>query len=317
MKNFISVLLALSIILTFPGSAYAADFGPDYGLISAPPMLLEEYSTDKAQVSLFCSGETYFTITVIDDERIELAFTETDGAVRSLWFTVGDLQHPASSANFSADAEINNSFVTAVIEYGQNHIEESRPVSVAATGVCELQTEVMAAPSSDLEKLGDELYALYGSKHTDYNWTGKASISYNGNTYYFKENLDYYIVDSGRSYPFALGTTLGSLVLGLGSGATLKVIATVLGVIGATDTVITRGGSLLRYNGNVLYHRYVMINGKGPYDQCYKSIEYTGWAEAGVYNTAKLQETGTSYTPTELVFNSYTMQRDRAYANYF
>lgn len=324
MKKFISVLFALSMLLTFPGMAYVADSKPDdYGLsavgTTGRPVLVDEYSTARAQVSVYCSGDTYFAITAIDDGRIELAFTQEGGPAHSLWLTTEDLQSTAATAYPPQSTVMGARFVDAVIEYGKNNAEKSTQIQIYEEYISEPQLET-GAPTSDRDLLLAQLEDIYGSAHIGYDWTGKSSVSYQGNTYYFKENLDYYVGTSGFDYRFEAGVTLGGIITGLLNKnilAKLSVIASVLSIPAVANAIITRGGKLLRYNANVLYTRYVLINGKGPYNECYKSIEYWGWAEAGVYNTARLQETGTGYTPTESVFNSYIMQRDRACANYF
>ena len=324
MKKFISVLFALSMLLTFPGMAYVADSKPDdYGLsavgTTGRPVLVDEYSTARAQVSVYCSGDTYFAITAIDAGRIELGFTQEGGPAHSLWLTTEDLQSTAATAYPPQSTVMGARFVDAVIEYGKNNAEKSTQIQIYEEYISEPQLET-GAPTSDRDLLLAQLEDIYGSAHIGYDWTGKSSVSYQGNTYYFKENLDYYVGTNSLYYHFEAGISFGGLAITLFSKhvqAALSVIAAVLGIPVTIDTIFTCGGKLLRYGAGVQYCRYVLVNGKGPYDECYKSIEYWGWAETGVYYTARLLETGTGYTPTESVFNSYIMQRDRACANYF
>lgn len=324
MKKFVSVLLALSMLLTFPGMAYVADSKPDdYGLsavgTTGRPVLVDEYSTARAQVSVYCSGDMHFAITAIDDGQIELAFTQEKGTVRSLWLTTEDLQGTAATAYLPQSTVMSDSFVDAVIEYGKNNAEKSTQIQIYEEYISEPQLEARA-PTSDRELLLAQLEDIYGSTHIGYDWTGKSSVLYQGNTYYFKENLDYYVAAAGIGSKFKVGMTIANLAIAIFGDVipgAVRTIASVLNHSIDADTVLTRGGELLRYNAGVQYCRYVLINGKGPYDECYKSVEYWGLAEAGVYYTARLLETGTGYTPTESVFNSYIMQRDRACANYF
>ena len=62
-----------------------------------------------------------------------------------------------------------------------------------------------------------------------------------------------------------------------------------VGIASAVNTLLTYAGVLTNYYSSVVYHRYVMINGRGPYFECDKITEYNGWARKNNSSTARLK----------------------------
>ena len=89
-----------------------------------------------------------------------------------------------------------------------------------------------------------------------------------------------------------------------------------VGIASAVNTLLTYAGVLTNYYSSVVYHRYVMINGRGPYFECDKITEYNGWARKNNSSTARIEDLGTKYSVTQEIFVSYSRQREKAYANY-
>ena len=77
------------------------------------------------------------------------------------------------------------------------------------------------------------------------------------------------------------------------------------------NTLLTYAGVLTNYYSSVVYHRYVMINGRGPYFECDKITEYNGWARKNNSSTARIEDLGTKYSVTQEIFVSYSSQREK------
>lgn len=316
-KKIISVVLTLSLILSNLASVSAASPNLPDDLI-----LLDEFSTNYYKMASYRNDNNVYVITVMNDGNIELAFAESNCAARSLWMNTQDL-YPVMCKSNSIDTEMslnNNNFVTAVINYGISNQEKGSLVNVTVVDNSESSIQLRGKNTDDYDSLIAQLEDIHGPEYDEKNWTGKTSDKFNGLTFNYKETLIYGMTFRD-TFAFTVGTSLGGIVATIlafhpSLSAPIGIIGLVLGVAGLSSAILDHSGTLASYYGSAVYNRYVMVEGGGPYYECYKTTDYNGWVEAGNYNSARLEDLGTRYSATKEIFNSYKMQRDRAYENY-
>lgn len=325
MKKIISVMLtiALLFVLTAPTHAASTVATDDYWGFTGETVLIDEYHTDSYSIYAYYDGSIVYAVTTLSDGRIEFTWAPIGGSARSLWLTEQDFSAEKGIPYTKNDPHI---LSAAVKEYGLSNTDKSIPVAVTHTSapISSASVSSRATGTDDHRSLQNQMAAIHGPKYNMVKWTSFDMMYSGGLKYTFKESLDYevYFYDS---FSFSDGITLGSLlvfILGIYFGATLTltILAGILAVAPYADSYIPRSGAVCNYRGEAVYYRYTFIDDAGPYFQCWKKINYEGWAEEGNYNTAQLIETITEYGPavggSQELFESYQLQQDRAYYIY-
>lgn len=327
MKKLISMVLALSMIFSLCTVAYAAEPAvmDDDGFwgYNGQTVLIDEFSTDAYTIKSFYDGDIVYVVTVLANGETEFVWAPIGGTVRTITFM-------PNNVNYSGDADAlrrlsDNAFVSAAKAYALSHVAESTIVDV------EVSTEMVGndftegvAPAqmdqSDYDALMDQLVDIHGEEHAGYDWTGMVSNTVGGLTYEYKENLDL-AMNYRNSVAYSAGMTLGAVVASIlskipGVGAPLAVIAKVLEVGAAVNTYLYATGKIASYYGAAIYGRYVMVEGGGPYFECFRTVDYDGWVDEGKPETATLVETAETYSMPKEIYESYVTQRERATENY-
>lgn len=309
-------------MFSFATSAFAAQNPVGIDSNKGETVLLDVFIADHYKMAAYTDDDTAWVFTVFDDGSIEVASSPIDGSgiVRSVWLSTEDLSYTSQRGGKEIFEDL--AYFQAVKEYSLDNIDMSEEMIVTQVNRSPESQRGMAVTTSgtdDYNALMAQLEAIHGPQHYDYNWTGMSSQLYNGYTLNYKEILTYGMTYRD-SYYFSQGMTLGGIVAGLVGLFVLSVpmwiIATVLGVAAYYNTYLDHSGYLAAYYGDAVYYRYVLVNGSGPYYECSKITYYDGWVEEGMYNSARLVDGGTIYTPTSQIFGSYTMQRTRALENY-
>ena len=218
-----------------------------------------------------------------------------------------------------------DNFIAAVKTYGLEHKADSNLVlvEVVAGNVGNIQPET-ASPNgmipADRDALVAQMQAIHGPEYISRNWTGMVSNVVDGIVYEYKEDL-HYGINYRNSVAYSVGMTLGSVIAKILSAipvlsVPMAVIANVLDIAAATNTVLTTAGVIASYYGSAVYSRYVLVQHGGPYFESYKTIYYDGWVKEGYPGSAELVTDQEVYVPTQQLFEDYTLQRQRAYENY-
>lgn len=288
----------------------------DYDLV-----LLDQYEADHYEMAAYQQGDTFYVITVLDNGDIELAFAEKEQLARTLWIGSQDVMPTAQFAPVKIGAD-NLNFARTVIDYGEQHQAQSEVVDIEVypTSATNGIQAYGGKGTDDYNSLIRQLEDIHGPEHVDYDWTGMWANVVGGLTYNYKEILDYDMIYRD-SFSFSVGTTLGGLIATVaafipGLSVPMAIISGVLGVAALYNTVLEHSGVLASYYGSAVYCRYVLVEGRGPYYECFKTTDYNGWVEEGNYYSAALEDIGTRYSSTQEIFESYTMQRVRAFENY-
>lgn len=333
MKRFISMILICCFLFLLPVNAYAAEAAQNksnnYWGYNGETVLIDEYHTDSYSIYAYYDGSILYAVTILHDGRIEFAWAPIGGSVRSLWLTGHDLTAERGISYTRNDPHV---LSAAVKEYGLSNADKSTSVAVTHTSVpiSSLGITSRATGSDDHRSLQNQMATIHGPKYSMVKWTSFDMIYSGGLKYTFKESLDYEVYFYDR-FTFSDGITLGALFLaaaafftGAGTPAaltlTLKILGAIFAVAPYAEEYIPRSGAICNYRGEAVYYRYTFIDDAGPYFQCWKKINYDGWAEEGNSNTAQLIETITEYGPavggSQQMFESYQLQKDRAYYIY-
>lgn len=284
MKKLLSIVLCISMFFTLCSPAFAVGLKEesaqqDFGAM----ILLDQFKTENYEISAYQQGDMFYVITVLSDGRVEISFAEEGQPAKALWLNPQEL--PQMAGMVAEIAASDASFAKTVTEYAVQHENQSELVPVEVISV---STDPGVQPQGmddidDYNSLIDQLASIYGEPHTDYDWTNLTSQVVGGLTYNYKENLSYDMIY--RNFvAFDVGASLGSIMSLILSkkiptlSNSISVIANVLGIASAVNTLLTYAGVLTNYYSSVVYHRYVMINGRGPYFECDKITEYNGWA---------------------------------------
>lgn len=317
-KRILCVLLAMCIIVFNASPAFAME---EDNLEER--ILIDNYSTECYEISVYRQGDILYAITLLSNGQVEVVTAKPGKGIRSLWFNVTNIEGVKRDAT-------NKPFVDAVIEYSIKEEKKSILVECRRGGMEnlsaeEVMPEAIAANNghdADYNALILKLRVLYGPEHVNFNWAGITSQPYEGLVYNYKENLTYDMVY--RNYmAYSAGMSLGSIVLGflsiIGHSAPLSTLATLLGIPAYGASITLDDGVIACYGGDVVYCRYVMIEGGGPYYQCYKTTEYNGWVkrteDTGEIKV-ELEHVGLRYSVTAEIFDDYAWQRTLAYENY-
>ena len=313
-RKFAALILAVAMLTTSSFAIIPGEDAMQPGMIS-----LGEYSTDTFRMAFFQDGNQFYTISLLNDGRIEFVTMEIDGQVTSLWLAVQDVAVPPAGNILSLMDDEN--FIDAVMAYSSVRASQAAPVNVTVAERGDVQ------PSSlDLDYLLNEMAAIHGSQHTWANWTSFNTYSEGGLTYQFKEDL-MYGMQYRQNFGYETGSTISSLASFLFSASSFlqaqytlamlnSVLADVFMVVDTINYFLDRAGVISTYYGDASYTRYVMVENGGPYYETYKLHEYVGWVDQNNREAPLLDERLVTYQHTEAIFESYELQRQRAYENY-
>lgn len=322
MKKLLSFLLVFVLVMSMAAPTLAVVPGEDTVAGSNGLTLQDHYSADHYDISTYLNGDTIYVITILDNRQIQLATSEIGSDdVYSLCTTL-----EALNSDIDMDATVqqlvnNQDLIKSIIQFSSTNTGLLTKSNVSFLSVDNSNNvQPYSYSKSDYNALINEIKAVHGEKHSDYNWSGISSNYYNGVYFKYKQNLTYEMTYRG-GISFLVGSTLGELVAAFTAkfplvNAVAKGISTALNIVNAVNTILVSSGIIASYYGSAVYCRYVMINDGGPYYSCYKTTDYEGWVEAGVPSSAYLANEGTSYSPLKSIFDSYTVQRERAYENY-
>lgn len=321
MRKLISMVLLFSMLLTcFASAAYeppTTEMVDKWGYIpGGDPVLIDSYEAEHFAISVYYDGNTVYSITVMDNGDVDFAWAGGNTVPGNVITSLDDLNITAEPGDLNLVS--NNAFIDAVKEFGVDYID--RTVSTMEIVLEEPTVSTNAFNQSDYNTLMSQMRGIHGYEYTNRNWTSLAYEHYNGLMFSYKEDLDYGLVYRG-DLGFDTSTTFGevcSVLFDLFSemSTPVAVLAFLLSVANETTSYLTSNGIISYYYGDAIYNRYVLIENGGPYDQCFHNIYYDGWTVHGGNNKIELIETDDIYRPTEDIFNSYTAQRARAYANY-
>lgn len=327
MKKFISMFLTLAMIFSFCTVTYAAEPAVtddnNYWGYNGQTVLIDEFTTDAYTIKSFYDGEIVYVVTVLANGETEFVWAPIGGTVRTITFMPNEVGLNNGTDALSSLSDSN--FVSAAKAYALSHAAESTIVNVEISTVMEegdFTEDIVPAKMNqdDYDALMEQLEDIHGEEHDWFNWTGIMSHTVDGLTFEYKENLDL-VMNYRNSVAYSAGMTLGSVVASIlahipGVGAPLAVIAKVLEVAAAVNTYLYATGQIASYYGAAIYERYVMVEGSGPYFECFRTIDYDGWVDEGKPESATLVETAEVYSMPEEIYESYEMQRERAAENY-
>lgn len=324
MKKFVSIVLALCVMMSCSGLAHAAESSAEqsgYWGYDGETVQIDEFVAEHYVMKSFYDGEIVYVITVLENSETEFAWAPVGGVVRSLTLN-------ANNVVFSDDIGTmallsNDTFVESVKDYCLSHVAESTVVYERVETVAiqnPESVEIDAMVEADYNALMAQMKDIHGSEHVLYNWTGMVSNIVGGLAFEYKENLDYEM-NYRNSVAYSAGMTLGQLVAKVLSlipqiSVPMNVIARVLQVTAATNTILNATGQIASYYGSAVYNRFVLVEGGGPYFESFWVTDYDGWINVGDARSAVLVETGSYYNPTQELFENYVLQRERANENY-
>ena len=322
-KKFLSSVACLLVIsLLFPYFTMVANAV----CIELNDIRVDECITENYAVALFreedLEGEKpiYYSITLESSDKIEFASSEIGGIVNSVWMTLDDMGTIVLEGDFLSLIH-DNVFLQKVKDYGTTQISQGN-AEVFCVDVVSFTDEVSYPVPLDLNygALRDKLEAIHGEAHTMEEW--QAAENKYGLKFEYVENLDLPIRTS-RQFTVSDGMSLGSLatsiagVFPLAYATILSKLSILLGVAAFASTLL-QSTKIMTYTCEATYERMVLINGKGPYHEAWRQVYYIGLVEMGNDSAPELvkSEQEDFYDPPSRIFESYVIQRERAYENY-
>lgn len=310
-KKLVCLLLVVCFVFSNVSFAFAAI--PES---TQKRVLIDTFETEYYEMAAYYEGETVYVITLFNDGRIELAYAQKDSDVRTLWFDTESVIGTEREKSVIADP----TFAADIISYGVEHAFESEVASISFSSESSPSRGYVVAEKNQLLNIVYNNY--YGEPHTNFDWLGMSSQTVDGLTYSYKENLTV-----GMNYrntaDFAAGTTLGAIAAGIityyGGPIAIAVLAQLLGVANDATTIVSWLGRLSQYYGSMVCNHFVLINGGGPYFQCYHTVDYNGWVHVDEEDGSKdykIEVVDNRYSHGRSVFLDYLTQRSRAYENY-
>lgn len=314
-KKIASLFVVLCFVFTNTIVTYVSA-ASTAGTVANEIVKTDSYQTPYYEMATYQSNDTVYVIAALNSGEIHFA-TAKKGSddVQSMWLDRDDLAAYSESSSIASNS-INNAVANAVINYSVDNASKMEAAKVHMNpGV-----QTMAYSSRDENAILDELESTYGSEHTAYNWTGMTSQTYQGNRYNYKENLTH-TIEYRDSIWFERGAYLADIVAALtaalpGVRVVTGTIAIVLNITATEYSQALDEGSIASYYSNTLYYRYVLVNNGGPYFECTKDVTNDCWILEGDSSSVQLDELATIYSTAEDIFESYTRQREIAYANY-
>ena len=320
MKRIVSSIIVMFIILSYGGVIQASTMKisqESFWNYEGEVVQIDEFITDEYAMRSFYDGEIVYVITVLRNGEIEFAWATIGGSVYSHTFYDRTI---AENFYKIADFFENDDAIKELKTYSLNHLSENALIYEEVEPYNPIENEINGMVQSDYNALMSQIKNIHGSEHVGKNWTGMVSNKYQGLTYAYKEDLDYGL-NYRDSAAYSAGMTLGAVVARLLSkipqvSVPMRVIAEVLEVASAVNTVIDSSGQIASYYGYAVYDRYVLIEGGGPYLQCFRNVDYDGWINVGDSDSAVLVETADEYNPDQSIFEDYVQQRQIATSNY-
>lgn len=324
MKKVICLVLAACTLLSCSINASATYVPADinntssdnaYWGYSGETVCIDEFVADHYTMAAYYDGDIIYVITILENGETEFCWAPLFGTVRALELNLNDLGLSPQAANRKS---ISMSTANTIKTYSLNHVSQSTLACPTNSSTSDISPNGMI--QADYDALMDELESMHGEEYTGENWAGIRYQIDGGLKYEFKENLSYSLsyVDS---VAYSAGMTLGSVVADAlakipGLTAPMKAIATVLRVAAAINTVLYESGMIANYSSDVVYYRYVLIDGSGPYDWASHVIYYDGWIDEGNPGSPYFETVFDEYNPNESIFEDYEWQKERAYENY-
>lgn len=322
MKKLVSSIVVFCMFFSCTGFAYAEspnECPNAYWGYNGKTIEIDKFTTDTYAMASFYDGNLVYVITVWLNGDIEFSWAPVGGAVSSTKFSLNDIN--ITDTSDSLDFISNETFINSAKEYGLKSSNESTVIyelSESSLVNTSGNITITGMEISDYNALIAQMEELHGEEYTMENWTSSNVVG--GLSYDYKENLNYDMVyrDSVR---YTRNMTLGSLITTLlatipGISAPMSIIAAVLGVSAAENAYLVDDGQIASYYGAAVYTRFVLVDNSGPYYECYHTIDYDGWIKVGAPGSAELLETGDYYNPSQSMFDSAVLQRQRATENY-
>ena len=312
-----SIVSLLLVALLLPNFTVVA--GATNGNNSA--VRLDDYVTSHYAVALFQEDESFFSVTVERGNHVEFSITQADTPIYSVWTTLEQLGDEFVGKDHSLLID-DSYFIDAVYTFGQQQVQSGN----ATVGNIEFIPYDPSAPvphSVDLAILRGLVEDIHGQRYDMEDWTGFGDEDKYGLTFSYLETLDIE-EDIGGVFTISDGLSLGAAASKfaarflVNAATALTVLGVVLGVASAVTSLILDKADIFYYDYAVTYARDVLIDGAGPYWHGAHQYYYTGYINMTDTNPPYLLETApdTYFPEPENIFNSYVIQRERAYENY-
>lgn len=303
-KRYISFVILLALLSSY-STVFATDFADKSDLFEEVVEL-----EDRLLVSLN-TDEVVFTATVTPTGRM-IAVMEDAGILKQFVFSV---------VSENIYEEINNSSLSAadLMTYCIEHESE------ACVNIYQIEEIVSASKTrgTGATYFTQQLNSIYGSPYSN-KLLKTDTTTYPGYTMKVYAALTT-SVHNFADYEFKKGMaalTIATFIAdkaGVPYAKVLNQLLAAYGLFDAAKELFNTNGTVSAYLLTATQHRYVNVNGAGPYSEIIKLTEYLGLDYSNENVDASMQQTTVMYTPDNSVLftdSTYNKLIKAAYENY-